>query len=236
VRQALGNPPESPFCKGGLHFGAEVRLAPFTRAFRIPPFEKGGSYQVRQIPWWCHPELARDLQLIPLQIPHCVRNDKRDLSTRTWYQRGFSGFPPRGPVHPHPMPVPLHAELTTAELLARAFPDYAIVSEETRDSPRRLGAERLWIVDPLVTWTVPARAAAWPHQPPVRGGNQVRVFPGVRSAVWYPVICCRPDRPRSHPSPRTAALGKERAGDWLRMVPRRAVRSSTGRTENSGVS
>jgi 3'(2'), 5'-bisphosphate nucleotidase len=35
------------------------------------------------------------------------------------------------------------------ESLAEAFPDDAILSEETRDSLERLSAERLWVVDPL---------------------------------------------------------------------------------------
>ena len=34
-------------------------------------------------------------------------------------------------------------------ILSRAFPDDAILSEETRDSPERLAAERLWVIDPL---------------------------------------------------------------------------------------
>jgi 3'(2'), 5'-bisphosphate nucleotidase len=35
------------------------------------------------------------------------------------------------------------------EVLARARPDDAILSEESKDSPERLEAERVWIVDPL---------------------------------------------------------------------------------------
>jgi myo-inositol-1(or 4)-monophosphatase len=43
----------------------------------------------------------------------------------------------------------LEANRIIAEVVSGAFPDDAILSEETADRPDRLGAERVWIVDPL---------------------------------------------------------------------------------------
>jgi myo-inositol-1(or 4)-monophosphatase len=43
----------------------------------------------------------------------------------------------------------LAANRAIGEHLAAAFPQDAILSEETRDDPTRLVAERLWVVDPL---------------------------------------------------------------------------------------
>jgi myo-inositol-1(or 4)-monophosphatase len=43
----------------------------------------------------------------------------------------------------------LEANRAILTLIRDAFPDDAILSEETRDSETRLGAERVWIVDPL---------------------------------------------------------------------------------------
>ncbi len=43
----------------------------------------------------------------------------------------------------------LEANEAILGVLRRAFPDDAILSEETRDSPERLDAERVWIIDPL---------------------------------------------------------------------------------------
>ncbi len=43
----------------------------------------------------------------------------------------------------------LEANRAVLEVLRRSFPDDAILSEETRDSPERTRAERLWVVDPL---------------------------------------------------------------------------------------
>lgn len=41
------------------------------------------------------------------------------------------------------------AQTVIAALLARARPDDAVLSEEAADDPARLGADRVWIVDPL---------------------------------------------------------------------------------------
>jgi 3'(2'), 5'-bisphosphate nucleotidase len=41
------------------------------------------------------------------------------------------------------------ADEAVQQVLRRAFPDDALLSEETRDDPARLGRERVWIVDPL---------------------------------------------------------------------------------------
>jgi myo-inositol-1(or 4)-monophosphatase len=43
----------------------------------------------------------------------------------------------------------LEANEAICALLRESFPEDAILSEETRDSPGRLDAERLWIIDPL---------------------------------------------------------------------------------------
>jgi myo-inositol-1(or 4)-monophosphatase len=43
----------------------------------------------------------------------------------------------------------LEANRAIRERLARAFPDDAILSEETQDSAERVRAERVWIIDPL---------------------------------------------------------------------------------------
>ena len=43
----------------------------------------------------------------------------------------------------------LEANDAITGILHRSFPDDPILSEETRDSPERLEAERLWIIDPL---------------------------------------------------------------------------------------
>jgi 3'(2'), 5'-bisphosphate nucleotidase len=41
------------------------------------------------------------------------------------------------------------AQACIADLLARARPRDAVLSEEAKDDPRRLGADRVWIIDPL---------------------------------------------------------------------------------------
>ncbi|MCP4007126.1 MAG: 3'(2'),5'-bisphosphate nucleotidase CysQ [bacterium] len=43
----------------------------------------------------------------------------------------------------------LEANEAILAVLRRCFPDDAVLSEETRDSPERLQAERVWIIDPL---------------------------------------------------------------------------------------
>lgn len=45
--------------------------------------------------------------------------------------------------------VDLEADRCIREMLAAEFPDDARLSEETEDSPERLGAQRVWIVDPV---------------------------------------------------------------------------------------
>ncbi len=43
----------------------------------------------------------------------------------------------------------LEANEAIREVLRATFPEDALLSEETRDSPGRLDAERLWVIDPL---------------------------------------------------------------------------------------
>ncbi|HTO53140.1 MAG TPA: 3'(2'),5'-bisphosphate nucleotidase CysQ [Myxococcota bacterium] len=43
----------------------------------------------------------------------------------------------------------LEADAAIRSVLRAAFPDDLLLSEETADAPERLGAERVWIVDPL---------------------------------------------------------------------------------------
>lgn len=43
----------------------------------------------------------------------------------------------------------LEANAAICQTLARAFPDDAILSEETTDTPQRLARERLWVIDPI---------------------------------------------------------------------------------------
>lgn len=43
----------------------------------------------------------------------------------------------------------LEGDAAIQRVLRAAFPDDVILSEETRDSPARLGRERVWIIDPL---------------------------------------------------------------------------------------
>jgi myo-inositol-1(or 4)-monophosphatase len=43
----------------------------------------------------------------------------------------------------------LEANAAITQILQQGFPDDLILSEETRDSPDRLAAERVWIIDPL---------------------------------------------------------------------------------------
>ena len=43
----------------------------------------------------------------------------------------------------------LEANEAIRGILADRFPDDAVLSEETRDSPERLNSERLWLIDPL---------------------------------------------------------------------------------------
>src|SRR5262249_17965162 len=43
----------------------------------------------------------------------------------------------------------LAADRILHEMLLGARPEYGWLSEETRDSPERLGRERLWVVDPI---------------------------------------------------------------------------------------
>lgn len=43
----------------------------------------------------------------------------------------------------------LEANRAIEQILRDAFPEDAILSEETADSPERTGAERVWIIDPL---------------------------------------------------------------------------------------
>src|ERR1700752_4619937 len=42
-----------------------------------------------------------------------------------------------------------HSQVWIADQLARHAPDDAVLSEEAEDSPERLSASRVWIVDPL---------------------------------------------------------------------------------------
>ncbi len=43
----------------------------------------------------------------------------------------------------------LEANAAIGEVIRNAFPDYALLSEETADGSARLGAPRVWVIDPL---------------------------------------------------------------------------------------
>jgi myo-inositol-1(or 4)-monophosphatase len=83
----------------------------------------------------------------------------------------------------------LESDRAVSARLRSAFPDDAILSEETVDDPRRLGRERVWIVDPMdgtkeFTKRIPEFGVSIALA--VRGEPVVGVIlnPAAGSAVW----------------------------------------------------
>src|SRR2546426_9391795 len=66
---------------------------------------------------------------------------------RLYYESGV-GVAEKGPDNPVTR-ADLEANACIRALVAAAFPDDGWLSEETADSPERLGRRRVWVVDPL---------------------------------------------------------------------------------------
>ena len=128
-------------------------------------------------------------------------------------------------------------------------PDDAILSEESKDDPARIDAERVWIVDPLdgtreygeagrTDWAV--HVALVVDQTPVAAAVALPAQDLVLSTEPTPTLAPATDGPDSHPRVAHAAAGARRRASpncstpsscpWARPAPKRPPCSSVSAT------